>query len=355
MTRFHIDRDERGAWGIRFGLAAIKSVSEAAIDSIIAMRDRDGAFKDVPDFIRRVGDDEALNKRTVENLIRAGAFDKLDLDRPRLLLSFERAMDDAARRRKQASQGQMSLFGTDFIPDDDLYAAPSACDVPRQTLLTMEKQVTGVYISGHPLEPFRSFLEGLECGSQLLSELADQPDGGLNYDRVMVTMGGMVTAVRTKVTKNNALMAFVTLEDLTGETECLLFPKVYDQLRSLIEEDSAIVFTGELSINEEDAPKLLVRGGGALKDVVSGETTLAFRNGMRSSPANGERSSNEKPAVVSVAEREPESRSRSSVKEQGFASTVNSSVSEKSNAPSKISKRRSQAGRGRTLGVPPPT
>ncbi|MDR0396408.1 MAG: DNA polymerase III subunit alpha [Oscillospiraceae bacterium] len=265
QPRFSVDRDEKGEWGIRFGLGAIKSVGEAGAEAIVAERERGGVFKETAEFIRRAECD-ALNKRMVESLIRAGALDSVDPNRQKLLMTFERAMDSAARRRKQTSRGQLTLFGTPLMPDEELFDVGEPVGLSRAELLAMEKEVAGVYITGHPLEAYRETLERMECDSQFLAGLSEQPDGGLGYDGVSVTMGGMVGAVRTKVTKNNAVMAFVTLEDMTGETECLVFPRVYDQLRNMLARDTPIALAGELSIREDDAPKLLVRSGTSLAD-----------------------------------------------------------------------------------------
>ncbi|MDR1262087.1 MAG: DNA polymerase III subunit alpha, partial [Oscillospiraceae bacterium] len=235
QSRFSVDRDSAGAWGIRFGLGAIKSVGEGAVEAIVAERDSGGLFQSFPEFIRRAVSD-SLSKRMVDSLIRAGAFDSVDKDRQRLLTSFERVMNDVSRRRKQQLQGQLTLFGTPLIPDDELMDDRDREHgaLLRSEILAMEKEVTGVYITGHPLEGYRETLERMECDSQFLESLSEQSDDGLRYDGMTVTMGGMVGATRTKVTKNNAVMAFVTLEDMTGETECILFPRVYEQLRTLL-------------------------------------------------------------------------------------------------------------------------
>jgi DNA polymerase-3 subunit alpha len=264
-ARFSVDHDDGGEWGIRFGLCAIKSVGEGAVDAIVKERESNGPFYEMTEFLRRAATD-SLNKRMVASLIQAGAFDSVDGNRLKLMQTYGMAMDDAAKRRKRSTQGQMTLFGTAAMPDDDLFPVDASARFSRSQTLAMEKEVTGVYITGHPLEAYRDALEKMECDSQFLAGFAEHPEKGLSYDGVVVTMGGMVGAVRTKVTKNNAIMAFVTLEDLTGETECLLFPKVYERLRGLLERDKVIALTGELSVREDEPAKLLARGGRPLQD-----------------------------------------------------------------------------------------
>ncbi|GHU70271.1 DNA-directed DNA polymerase [Clostridia bacterium] len=296
QPRFSVDHDDSGMLGIRFGLGAIKSVGEGAVEAVVRERERAGIFKNLFEFIHRVESD-SLNKRMVENLIRSGAFDSIDENRSRLLVTFEAAMDDAARQRKRTSQGQVSLFGTELLPENAFMFTPPHA-LTRAETLAMEKEVTGVYISGHPLEGYRSILEGLECGSQFLTSLADQPNGGLNYDGITVTMGGLVSGVRTKLTKSSAVMAFVTLEDLTGETECLVFPRVYEQLRGMLTQDAPVALIGELSIREEDTPKLLVRAGVPLEDAAQlTDTRYASNfNAPRIKPPG----STERPAITIV-------------------------------------------------------
>ncbi|MDR1569665.1 MAG: DNA polymerase III subunit alpha [Oscillospiraceae bacterium] len=281
--KFSVDKDERGEMSIRFGLGAIKSVGAAAVEAIVKEREKSGKFDDIYAFTNRVESD-SLNKRMLESLIRAGAFDNLTGSRAQKLAVYERAMDSADRLRKQTARGQISLFGG--MLNDAPEPLPKLPPPRREDILAMEKEVTGIYISGHPLDVYSDALDRFDCSSLYLRQLSERQDGGLALDGITVTLGGMITQVRTKVTKNNALMAFVTLEDLTGEVECLIFPKIYERLRTVVLPDTALAVTGRLSIREEESPKLIVSAAVALADAAR-DRALPERAGSGSSAQHG--------------------------------------------------------------------
>ena len=264
--KFSVDMDDNNNECIRFGLGAIKNVGDAAVADIIREREKEGPFTDIFTLVKRV-DSNSLNKRMLESLIYAGALDGFGAPRPQLLRVYEQALDAADRLRKLTSKGQISLFG-DLLPDT-AEPLPTGANISRSELLTMEKAVTGVYISGHPLDQYRELLEKYPHDTRFIRSLAEQPDGGLSFDGMTITIGGIVTAVRTKVTKNGGLMAFITLEDLTGEIECLVFPKTYEWLRKELAVEVPLSVTGRLSVREDEAPKLLVSDAAPLDEADS--------------------------------------------------------------------------------------
>ena len=246
---------EEGA--IRFGFAGVKNLGHGAIQAIVSERAAGGAFRDVFDFCERVAC-AAVNKKCVESLIRAGAMDALPGNRAQKLGVFERAIDAAGRRQKTAVQGQLSLF--DAVEDVEI-APPPLPDLPefsRQDQLRMEREVTGVYITGHPLDEYEAELSKLEVNSQVLQSLSEEADGGMGWDQKLVAMGGIVAERKLKATKSGTMMAFVQLEDMYGVTEVLVFPKVYDRVGHLLSQDAAVLLTGRLSVREEESPKLLL-------------------------------------------------------------------------------------------------
>ena len=230
----------------------------------------------------------AVNKKCVESLIRAGAMDGLPGSRSQKLCVFERAMDAAGRRQKTAVQGQLSLF--DAVEDVEI-APPPLPDVPdfsRQEQLRMEREVTGVYITGHPLDEYEAVLSKLEVDSQALQSLSEEADGGMSWDQKLVTMGGIVAERKVKATKSGTMMAFVQLEDMYGLTEVLVFPKVYDRVGHLLTQDAPVLLTGRLSVREEESPKLLLD---SVRPLDGGEAAFAPQKAQEVRPSTSSTSS----------------------------------------------------------------
>ena len=254
--KFSVGRDADGKPGIRFGLTAIKSCGDKALDSIISTRRSGGAFKDIFDFCQRI-DTEQVNKRVVEALILAGAFDCTGANRAQLMAVYEAALDGASRTRKSNVRGQMSLFG-DFMLEEVTPPLPKIPDFPLRVRLSHEKATTGLYITGHPLDEYTKALQNLLMNTARLAEITEEPDHGLSSDGIKVSMGGMLTEVRQKSTKAGNMMGFATLEDLTGAIEILVFPKVLERVSPDLMPDTAVIATGRLSIREDEDPKLLL-------------------------------------------------------------------------------------------------
>lgn len=256
---FSVDRDENGKKGIRFGMGGVKNVGASAVDAIVEERRAGGPFADIFDFCRRVKGED-INKRAVESLIRAGCFDGMGANRCQCMAVFEGAMDGSAKQRKQNISGQISLFdfgqaGEDVQLRDEF---PPLQEFTYRELLMQEKEMTGVYISGHPLNEYSKELDALTFSSRSLAEMEDLPDKGISMDGTRVSMGGIITECHSKATRKGSIMGFVTIEDLTGQVEGLLFPKVWERYGRMLKEDMAVLLSGKISVREEEAPKLLV-------------------------------------------------------------------------------------------------
>ena len=239
----------------------MKAVGENAVRAIV--RERENApYRDLFDFCRRI-DTAECNKRVVESLIRAGAFDGMGANRPQMLMVYDRAMESNQQSRKKNVAGQVSLF--DMFGGDQEQAVfqdgmtyPAAADCPASVKLQMEKEATGVYMTGHPLDEWQAKMKQMSFTTAKIAEESEAPDHGMSLDGRQVEMGGILTAVKGKATKKGDYMAFVTLEDMTGQIECLVFPRVYEKYQGLLQADEIAVMSGRLSVREEEDPKLIV-------------------------------------------------------------------------------------------------
>ncbi len=257
--KFTVHQDKNGKLCILFGLGAVKAVGQGAVNAILRER-QNGPYKDIFDFCSRI-DTTECNKRVVESLIKAGAFDFSGANRAQLLAVYESAMDATISRRKANVDGQLSLFDMAFGDApviEETRTLPNLPDFPARQRLAMEKEIAGVYITGHPLDDYRQTLQKLPFSTAQLEGLEEREDHGMTMDGMFVEMGGILTEVKGKATKKGAYMGFITLEDLTGQIECLVFPKVYEKYQGMMSVDDLVVLTGKLSIREEEAPKLLV-------------------------------------------------------------------------------------------------
>ena len=261
--KFAVDVQD-GKKGLRFGMGAIKSLGRAPVAALVSERRAGGPFRDLYDLIDRMSG-SLLNKKCVEALIRSGAMDSLPGGRAQKLHVFERAMDGAARQAKGAVEGQISLLGMlgDDVPPPPM---PAMKEFSMADRLQMEKETTGVYISGHPLDEYTEELSRLAVSSRLLEELSESdPEALMRYDQRSVAMGGLIAEKRMKATKNGSMMAFVQLEDLYGVTEVLVFPKTYERVSAMLVPETAVLMQGRLSVREDEAPKLLLESVQPLK------------------------------------------------------------------------------------------
>ena len=254
--KFSVGTNAEGKPGIRFGLGAIRSCGDKAIDSIIDVRRRGGPFKDIFEFCKRLSSD-LVNKRVVESLILSGAFDCTGASRAQLMAVYEAALDGANRTRKSNIVGQMSLFGDGMLEEVNP-PLPNIPDFNLRTKLTFEKNMTGLYITGHPLGDYSQSLAQMDMNTSQLAEIMEGEDHGLSRDGMRVRMGGMLTEFRQKATRSGNLMGFVTLEDMTGTIEALVFPKILERVSTELTPDTAVVLSGRLSIREDEEPKLLL-------------------------------------------------------------------------------------------------
>ena len=258
--KFTVDTDTDGKPAILFGLGAVKSVGENAVNAIRREREARGPYKDIFDFCRRV-DTAECNKRVVESLIKAGAFDRTGANRPQMLLVYEQAMDANQSSRKKNVDGQVSLFDMFGGGEEPLFetqmSLPEVPDCPGRVKLQMEKEAAGVYMSGHPLDEYREILGRMTFSTAKLETGEEDGEEARDLDGRFVDMGGILTEVKGKATRKGDYMAFVTLEDMAGQIECLVFPRVYEKYQPLLQEDAAVVISGKISVREEEAPKLL--------------------------------------------------------------------------------------------------
>ena len=243
---------------IRYGLSAIKSVGRSVIEAIVAEREAHGKFKSLPDFCKRMTTKE-MNKRTVESLIKAGSFDSLGGSRKQYMQVYIRVIDQAIAEKKNNTPGQMTLF--DFMPEEEKskyeMKLPEVGEFDRQQLLAFEKEVLGIYVSGHPLEEYQEKMKKFITASTADFTAEEENEEGRLEDNQYVTIGGMITALTVKGTKNNKTMAFLTVEDLLGTVEVIVFPNKYETYRNLLEEDEKVFITGRVSLEEEQDGKLI--------------------------------------------------------------------------------------------------
>ncbi|NFL96732.1 DNA polymerase III subunit alpha [Clostridium botulinum] len=249
---------------IIFGLTAVKNVGEKGIDNIVLSREQKDKFIDLSDFFNKV-DTSIINKRLVESLIKAGAFDCLKVYRSKMLAVFEKIMDGIQKQKRNNIEGQVNLF-MDIMDNKESsidIKYPNIKEFDKKYILQMEKEMTGLYFSGHPLEEYEETLkiqtshlisdiipkESLE--GNLVDTISSIKDG----DKVVV--GGMITHVSKKLTRNNDMMAFIVLEDLYSSIEVIVFPKIFNMARNIINEDEVVLLKGRVSLREDEQPKLI--------------------------------------------------------------------------------------------------
>ncbi|MGI6072304.1 MAG: DNA polymerase III subunit alpha [Lachnospiraceae bacterium] len=242
---------------IRYGLSAIKGVGRSIIDAIVEEREYAGPYKDMYDFAVRLADKD-INKRLVESLIKAGAMDCFGLTRKQLIHIYMDVLDEVNKDKKSAMSGQMTLFdiADDSVKDAFRTKTPDVGEFDRETLLNFEKDVTGIYISGHPLDGYLDIIDK-NVTAKTADFIIDEAGSVAVKDQDRVCVGGIISKVTNKTAKNGQPMAFVTLEDLVGSLEMIVFPKNYLENRPLIFEGSKVLVKGRVSATEEEDAKLI--------------------------------------------------------------------------------------------------
>ncbi len=251
---------------IRFGLGAVKNVGRGLIRSMVRKRREGGDFRSLEDFIERMGEGE-LNKRAVENFIKCGAADCFGHHRSELLAVYDSMMDAIASSRKKNLEGQMGLFA--LLEDEDAAVKipiPKMSERSKAELLAMEKETTGIYLSGHPMDDYRPYLRNTHVVH--IAKLMD--DEGHYEDDQIVSVAGIVQTLKMKTTRNNSMMAYVTVEDDTASMEMLAFSNVLNQYGGYLRENSPVVVTGRLSLRDDKEPQIVINRARPISDFADG-------------------------------------------------------------------------------------
>ena len=243
---------------IRYGLYAIKSIGRPVVDLILQERNENGNYKTLQSFLERVSSRE-VNKRAVENLIKAGALDGLDGNRQQMITVFSTIMDNLASEKKKSMAGQMTLF--DLVPEEEKkdyeICLPKLEEYSKEIKLGFEKEVLGIYLTGHPLEEYEERWRKNISAVTADFVLDEETNAVKIRDNQSVTVGGMITEKTIKYTKNNKVMAFLTLEDLLGTVEVIVFPNSYEKYHDLLNEDEKVFITGRANVEEDKNGKII--------------------------------------------------------------------------------------------------
>ena len=262
---------------IRYGLSALKSIGKAMVDQLVSERNARGPFQNLQEFLERISECD-LSKRIVESLIKAGALDCLEGNRRQKMMIYTSIMDNISQSKKKMMAGQMSLFD---IVDDELKSDfeikfPKVNEFSKQELLAFEKEVIGLYVSGHPLEEYQNMWKKNITRTSLDFQLNDEDETAV-ADNAREIIGGIISEVTVKVTKQNSVMAFVTIEDLYGTVEALVFPKLYEKYRQIIAEDNKVFITGRVTSGGEENAKIICETITLFSDK-SSELWIRFEN-----------------------------------------------------------------------------
>ena len=259
---------------IRFGLGSIKNVGTVPVNNIVRERKENGPYKSFTDFCERIAD-EAVNKKCIESLIKAGAFDEFEQTRSTLLASFEGIIDLIQSGKKKGLDGQVSMFDLGSEQEKEelneiKYKFDEHEEMSNKELLSIEKEMLGIYISGHPLEKLRSQIETQttintmqlreldeQMSSQMLTEEGTRNEKPKFVDGQKIKYAGIITSIKKKYTKNNKIMAFVTVEDLYGTAEILVFENAYLNAGKSLVEENIVIVDGRLSIREDDTTTII--------------------------------------------------------------------------------------------------
>ena len=243
---------------IRYGLSAIKSVGTSVVDSIVAERQQNGLFTSLEDFVERMTNKEA-NKKTMENFIKSGALDSLPGNRRQKMMVMPELLEQKNKEKKTSMAGQMSLFdfADEETKDDFRITMPNVSEYPKEELLAFEKETLGIYVSGHPMDAYESMWRKNITATTADFLVDEETDRAVVTDGEMVTVGGMVAGKTVKTTRTGQMMAFVTLEDMLGSVEVLVFPKIYESRREIFSQDEKLFIQGRVSLGDEPVGKLV--------------------------------------------------------------------------------------------------
>ena len=273
-TKFSVDNKK-----IRFGLGSIKNVGIAAVDAIVEEREKNGIYKDFTDFCERI-QNESVNKKCIESLIKAGAFDEFKQTRSTLLASYEGIIETISSSQKKSIEGQVTMF--DFGQEDSKlqeikYNYIVLPEMPERELLKNEKEMLGIYITGHPLEKIRNIIErNTNINNLIINKMVEEND--FSKDNTFVKYAGIITQVKKKYTKNNTIMAFVTIEDLYGTCEIIVFDSCYSKCSNILLVDNIVLVDGKLSVREDENAKIVARDITELKENHSKNLVINITN-----------------------------------------------------------------------------
>ena len=252
---------------IRYGLSAIKSVGRPVIDALVEERETNGEYRSLKDFIERLTG--TVNKRAIENFIKAGALDCLEGNRRQKMVVYSQIVDSIAQEKKNSFAGQMSLF--DLVSEEDKkdyeIRMPDVEEYDKDMILGFEKDVLGIYLSGHPLEKYRNIMEKMISARTIDFQPDDETGIPKVYDGQKVIIGGMITEKTIKYTRNNKVMAFLTVEDLMGTVEIVVFPRDYEKWQTLINEDARVFIQGRVNAEDDKPSKLILEKVRAFDDI----------------------------------------------------------------------------------------
>lgn len=255
-TKFAVYGDK-----IRFGLGSVKNVGTAVIDNIVQERKKNGEFKSFVDFLERMAG-ETVNKKCIESLIKAGAFDDFPETRSTLIASFERIVDTITDTEKKALKGQVTMFDLTEVAttneniEEIKYSFTNMEEYTEKELLSMEKEILGIYISGHPLDKLRDVIKK-QANIDALKMAHIAEENKVEEDGRVVKYAGIITSVKKKYTKNNTIMAFITVEDLYGSVEIIVFDSVYSRSSNILAIENIVLVEGRLSMREEESVKIV--------------------------------------------------------------------------------------------------
>ena len=272
---------------IRYGLSAIKSVGRPVINALVEEREKNGMYRSLKDFIERLTG--IVNKRAIENFIKAGALDCLEGNRRQKMNVYGQIVDSIAQEKKNSFAGQMSLF--DLVSDEDKkdfeIRMPNVGEYDKEMVLAFEKEVLGIYLSGHPLEGYRGIMDKMI--SAKTTDFQPDEESGIPkvYDGQKVIIGGMITERTIKYTRNNKVMAFLTVEDLVGTVEVVVFPRDYEKWQTLITDDARVFIQGRVNAEDDRPSKLILEKVHSFEDIPR-EIWIQFKDKAEYSAAEAE-------------------------------------------------------------------